>query len=233
MPSHSAVTLGDRVRKMLEEKGWSQAKLAEEADLAPPALSKLLSGERNPGMEHFLGLARALGLTPLELVNGTSAEAVLEQWVPRAELDGEARTRQEAQQAASKLRAEIAERDARILALEASNKGARSEVMTLRAEVENARAAAAAATAKVQALERERASALALAQRRELENAQANSRVRQLAAQLLEAKGDVVKTSVVTGALSVIGTLLMTSGAKSSPRPRPYAQTRRKTDRRR
>lgn len=54
--------LGDRVRILREQKGWSQQDLADRANLDSSYISLLETGRRkNPGFETLLKIARALG----------------------------------------------------------------------------------------------------------------------------------------------------------------------------
>jgi transcriptional regulator with XRE-family HTH domain len=48
----------------LKERGWSQSELAKRSDINPSTLSLILSGDRNPGPDICLGVARAFDLPP-------------------------------------------------------------------------------------------------------------------------------------------------------------------------
>jgi transcriptional regulator with XRE-family HTH domain len=52
--------VGQQVRNLREAKGWKQAKLAVEADLAISGVSQIENGKRNPNSETLVKLARAL-----------------------------------------------------------------------------------------------------------------------------------------------------------------------------
>lgn len=80
-------TFAERIHRLREAKGWSQAQLAEESDMAPAALSRIVTGERSARMEHLLALARALGVTLTELTMGTDASSALRDWIPREEYE--------------------------------------------------------------------------------------------------------------------------------------------------
>lgn len=51
----------------LQERGWPQAELARRAEISPPQVSRVLSGEANPGLDFLQGIARAFGM-PLDAV---------------------------------------------------------------------------------------------------------------------------------------------------------------------
>ena len=88
---------GRRLRRLLEEGNLSQAELAEQAEVAPAAVSRLIAGDRVPHVDQVLAMARALGVTPGTLVQGTTAATVLDAWVTRAQFETEATMRAAAQ----------------------------------------------------------------------------------------------------------------------------------------
>lgn len=59
MPS----VFGDSLRKAREEKGLSQAELAEKAGLQPSAISHFESGRRSPSFDNLKRLADSLSVT--------------------------------------------------------------------------------------------------------------------------------------------------------------------------
>lgn len=59
---------GERVRKLREQRGLSQAQLAERADLDVTYISGIERGRRNPGLNTLGRVARALGVTLPALV---------------------------------------------------------------------------------------------------------------------------------------------------------------------
>jgi transcriptional regulator with XRE-family HTH domain len=61
--------LGDRVRRLREDRGWSQEVLAERADLHFTYVSQIERGARNPGLNVLGQLARAFGVTLPDLVS--------------------------------------------------------------------------------------------------------------------------------------------------------------------
>lgn len=135
----AAASFARRVRACLEERKQSLAELAELAELAPSLVSKLLTdtdaARREPRLEHVLAIARALEITPRELVLGTSAESILSDWIPRAELEEESKARSAAQAESARLRTELA--------------GARSEVNSLRSSVDHLSEEAATITRRL------------------------------------------------------------------------------------
>lgn len=65
---------GLRVRNLREGLGWSQDKLAEEADLHRTYISGLERGERNVSVLNVLRLARALKTAPGRLLDDLRAK---------------------------------------------------------------------------------------------------------------------------------------------------------------
>lgn len=53
--------VGKRIRALRREKGWSQEKLAEEADLDRTYIGRIERGEKNIGLENLVKIAGALG----------------------------------------------------------------------------------------------------------------------------------------------------------------------------
>jgi transcriptional regulator with XRE-family HTH domain len=61
--------LGQRLRRFRDERGWTQAALAEHAGVSKPYLSELESGAgRRPSGQILLKLADALGVTVADLL---------------------------------------------------------------------------------------------------------------------------------------------------------------------
>ncbi len=69
----SLVAFGRNVARFRDQKGFSQDKLAEKADLDRTYLSGIERGVRNPGIKVVIRLARALGVAVEELCKGVSA----------------------------------------------------------------------------------------------------------------------------------------------------------------
>ena len=59
---------GDRVRQLRKAKGISQEKLAELADLHRNYIGGIERGERNLALINIVRLARALGVSPSQLL---------------------------------------------------------------------------------------------------------------------------------------------------------------------
>jgi len=64
---------GRNVAHIRDERGFSQDKLAEKADLDRTYLSGIERGVRNPGIKVVIRLARALGVTVDQLCKGVDA----------------------------------------------------------------------------------------------------------------------------------------------------------------
>jgi transcriptional regulator with XRE-family HTH domain len=64
--------LSERVRALLEERGWSQAVLADLARVNPGHLSRLLSGRRRWSLPYLERVARAFERDPVEFAADTS-----------------------------------------------------------------------------------------------------------------------------------------------------------------
>jgi transcriptional regulator with XRE-family HTH domain len=58
------------VAKHRRAKGLSQEVLAEKADLDRTYLSDIERGVRNPGIKNVIVIAKALGITPSDLMKG-------------------------------------------------------------------------------------------------------------------------------------------------------------------
>jgi len=57
-------TLGQRVRALREEKGWTQTPLGDRAEMMDQNLARIEQGETEPTRGTVLKLAEALGVTP-------------------------------------------------------------------------------------------------------------------------------------------------------------------------
>lgn len=64
------VAFGRNVARIRDERGYSQDKLAEKADLDRTYLSGIERGVRNPGIKVVIRVARALGVTVDQLCKG-------------------------------------------------------------------------------------------------------------------------------------------------------------------
>ncbi len=59
--------VGKEIRRLREEKGWSQAKLGVESGLGPSGISQIETGRRNPSAASLQRIAEALGLEVRDL----------------------------------------------------------------------------------------------------------------------------------------------------------------------
>jgi len=69
VPRDRAV-LGARVGQLRVENGWTHHVLGQRAGMNGTYLKQLEEGQRNPGLDHLLRLARAFNLTSLEQLFG-------------------------------------------------------------------------------------------------------------------------------------------------------------------
>jgi len=63
-------SFGQSVAKHRRAKEYSQEALAEKADLDRTYLSDIERGVRNPGIKNVIVIAKALGITPSDLMKG-------------------------------------------------------------------------------------------------------------------------------------------------------------------
>lgn len=78
----------EEIKRLREAKGLNQSQLAQNSNLDSAFLSRLLSGEKKPKIEHILALANTLDVTPIELVYETEYSALLEDWVTMDQYKG-------------------------------------------------------------------------------------------------------------------------------------------------
>lgn len=64
------MTLGERVKKIREKKGWTQEYLAEKAEISKSYLSEVENNKTSPGSNTLLQIANALGATVDYLLQG-------------------------------------------------------------------------------------------------------------------------------------------------------------------
>ena len=71
MPSDAAMlrALGKRIRELRKERGYSQEKLAELADIHENHVRRIEGGTANPSYIVLIRIARALRVGPSELLN--------------------------------------------------------------------------------------------------------------------------------------------------------------------
>lgn len=60
---------GSRVRELRKARGWTQEELAEASDLHENYISRLETGNQEPGLFVILRLCRAFGLAPAVLLD--------------------------------------------------------------------------------------------------------------------------------------------------------------------
>lgn len=68
--SEAQVQLGDRVRRLREERGWSQEGFAHEGCLGRSFAGAIERGEKDVRLSTLIKLARALGVTLSQLLKG-------------------------------------------------------------------------------------------------------------------------------------------------------------------
>lgn len=76
MRRQALITLGNNVRLLRLERGLSQEKLAERADLHTNYVGGIERGERNPGFLNLLMLSKALNCPIQVLFKGTEKIAL-------------------------------------------------------------------------------------------------------------------------------------------------------------
>ena len=64
--------VGRRIRELRQKKGWSQEKLAEEANLHRTYIGQVERGEKSIGVENLFRIAKALGVPAAAIVRGIS-----------------------------------------------------------------------------------------------------------------------------------------------------------------
>ena len=67
-------TIGDRIREQREKRGWTQEKLAEEAQLSKSFLSDVENNKRDISTTNALKIANALGCSLQYLVSGETSK---------------------------------------------------------------------------------------------------------------------------------------------------------------
>lgn len=72
----SMATVGERIKAVREERGWTQEKLADEAKISKGFLSEVENKGKNLGLEILLRIATALGASIEYLATGSGPEAV-------------------------------------------------------------------------------------------------------------------------------------------------------------
>jgi transcriptional regulator with XRE-family HTH domain len=70
--------VGEQIRRLREEKGWTGVQLAVKAGMAPSAVSQIETGKRNPNSASLVKLANALGVDVGDLYPKAQAPLPLE-----------------------------------------------------------------------------------------------------------------------------------------------------------
>lgn len=135
----------ERVKEIREARGVSQSDLADKAGLDRAALSRILAGERELRMVHLVELATALDVSLTELAADTTAENVIEAWVPRERLEQSERARIECVRALDISKATTEARLVEVVALKKSLEWANTRIDQLEQEVARGLAAREAA----------------------------------------------------------------------------------------
>jgi transcriptional regulator with XRE-family HTH domain len=52
----------------MDRRGWNNSELGRRAGLVPSAISQVISGTRNPGLEFCIKIAKPLDMTPEEVL---------------------------------------------------------------------------------------------------------------------------------------------------------------------
>ena len=56
------MTLGQKIRELLTERGWSHYKLAELTGMSRPTITMIVNDKRRPRAEYFIKLAEAFNI---------------------------------------------------------------------------------------------------------------------------------------------------------------------------
>jgi transcriptional regulator with XRE-family HTH domain len=226
---------GERITALREARKMTQAQLARAAGLAPAALSRLLSGERGLRMDQAAALARALGVSVVELTENTTVEGIVNEWVPRTEYERADKARADVERELEAARTEALARAAEAGVLRGSVQSLsslaadlESELATLRAEagraeqlsqanahltsqVHHLRAQVAGLEAQAAHLQEETTNAITLADQNFRAWEAARSRVASLKEDLAKAKSNTVGVA----ALAALAGAMLASPART------------------
>ena len=75
--SYDKVQVGNRIRGSRLEKGWTQERLAAEAEISVQQLRALEKGQRNLGVDHLGRMSDAMGVSSDFLLKGCSENSTL------------------------------------------------------------------------------------------------------------------------------------------------------------
>lgn len=209
------LTLQDRVGKLRSGK-FSQTELAERADLAPAALSRILSGERTPKMEHLLALASALEVTVAELVDGTDAASAISDWVRREDYEAVEAKRLQIEKELLAERAQVQALGAEGRSLKAQMSALQTEIARLSQRVAEMSAEAEGERARREASEAAAQTAVAHGHQLRLELERTQQQLKNLRADLERSGKAQVATGVVAAALGALAGAVVASETTSS-----------------
>jgi transcriptional regulator with XRE-family HTH domain len=74
-------SIGARIKHFREEKGWTQERLAQEADVSKSFISEVENNRRNPSAEKLLDIATVLGAS-LDFIMTGKTEGLAERSAP-------------------------------------------------------------------------------------------------------------------------------------------------------
>lgn len=130
----------DHIRGLIKLSNASQANVAERAGISTAVMSRIVTGEREPNMDHAVAIAAALNVTVDELLRHTTAEHVTSKWVSKeayASLELKAIMRiREAEELKARLNSELA----RMESLRASLWESEKRNMKLQIDIDELRA---------------------------------------------------------------------------------------------
>lgn len=221
MSEPTAETFAERVRRLREAKKYTQNELADKAELAPAALSRILSGDRAPRMEHILALAEALAVTVSELTQGTEAAAAVEAWVSRERYEESESRRFEAESRGAADKASLVAAAAELAAMRTECQKLRADIARCQQSTSEHVARAAGDRARIAALEDQIRAAAEEKARVDWAHREALNRVASLQTDMQRNNQAQIGTAVVAASL---GALL---GAVAAAEAGPAARRRR------
>ena len=69
------MSAAENVKRLREQRGWSQVRLAMEAHVSQQSISFIERGRNEPSAEMIRALAKALGVSSSEIIDGTADES--------------------------------------------------------------------------------------------------------------------------------------------------------------
>lgn len=79
----SLMKFSNHLRGLINYGKLSQAGVAKRARISTAVMSRLVTGEREPNMDHAVAISAALEITVDELLQHTTAEHIAGKWVPK------------------------------------------------------------------------------------------------------------------------------------------------------